>query len=229
MSTQAHWLLKSFHYCLLLIFISCKEHLSDDLKQKIFEESKFNNPITMDLPPESPQEKYQNILNNPVIEDNRAVLQVSSNEPSYRHNLFLKEIGFITVENLKQKTIGYWIGERENSFEFIFYTDKLRHYLETDNSRHKYGKLKIGQRILDKITSVKSEESVLYGTKISLQRIEFAYYIESLLKDFGYSTTEKFTGKVLLTKTPLDDTWNVQEIHLPDNDEYSILQQSRTP
>lgn len=125
--------MKFFIAASLFLFVSCTESLTDDEKKITFEQSEFNQSIAIDLPSESSKERYQKIIDNPVLYTRGAILKVGSgNESSYRHNSLLKELDFISMEDLKQKEVSDRGIETEEAYEFIFYTDKLRQYMSNE-------------------------------------------------------------------------------------------------
>jgi hypothetical protein len=207
--------------CIICCFSSCNS-IPSEIKRIVFETSEFKNPISLDFPQESSRERYQNILNNPVVVDDsflpKATLHIrTNNELNQSHIAFLIKKGFIHVEKPLQKIIDRF-GEKERQYEFIFYSDKFNLYKKNILGN----KLQIGKRVFSSLIDVASDKIIYYGTEVKMKKIAFMYKIRSTIEELK-SPSENYKGIAIVIKSPTSGSWTLYALDLNDDGPYSII------
>lgn len=209
----------------LVIISSCKTKtkLSKEEETIVFESQKFKEPITIDLPFNSEQDNYLNIVANPTIVDNSFIptvtFEVTTDKAlknqNQAHVNFLELRNMINVRRPQQTTVNRF-GEKTIEYDFVFYTERISEFdsllIKRNKSNYNCNLFKLGRRQLMSIETVKKVKD----SQTPKKEIVFTYKI---IPTYKYLTIPEraFKGVAIIAKQQNSQEYSLENISWGDN------------
>lgn len=216
------WLI--FLSVIIFLLISLKTEgqasLPPEIHKIFFEESKFKDPIYLEIPVESSLKEYNNISQNPLILEAgipSVNISIGKGVEDYDPCLlsFLVKKGYAKIESLVQTTRNYSYGDRIKEHYFLFYSDTFRKDIKYYSDGNSTGNgatikpyIKLAKRQLISIDYKNRYEDSPLGLKRTFFSILFTYRFVNFSTKLP-SVNATFKGKAKAYLDPDDGTWKI--------------------
>jgi TonB family protein len=212
----------AFLLLLLLFLLSLtsfgQSSVPPEIKKIMFETSRFNNPIWLNLPVESSRAEFQNISQNTDVNEEgipaaRYVTGEKIEDADKCLLRFLVDNNFAVIQSLTQTTHNKY-DVNSKKYYFIFYSEDFKRKTELSNEEDFYGniqsllRIKAAHRQIVSIDYKNQYEDAPFGMKRKFYSIVFSYKLVNDLP--GFQSIEKvFKGKGKAFLDPDDGTWKI--------------------
>ncbi|MCB9272692.1 MAG: FKBP-type peptidyl-prolyl cis-trans isomerase [Lewinellaceae bacterium] len=208
------FLLFPFH--LLTVQSNGQSSLPKEVNKVFFQTSEFNQPIWLELPPESSITYYQDISQNPDIYETGLpglTIEIGKGIEDYDKHLlsFLVENSYAKIETKIQTIHNSRYGNSQKVHHFLFYSGDFKKSIQY-HKVNDFGQytmrpfVKLAHRQLVSIDYQNQYEDAPFGMKRTFFAITFSYKLINDLPNFP-SITKTLSGRGKIFRDPDDGTW----------------------
>lgn len=195
--------------------------LPEEIKRLVFEESRFAQPIVLELPVDdlASRERLEHRL--PQRGRRLALTPIISTDGFRNINKYV--LSYLVDNELAQVESHFvqWTYS-ENEYHFLLYTPTFTGLPDTDNVSERYPfrpvlELPIGRRVMESIDYTNTYEQAIMGVSLDIWAIRFTYSLVTTtsLPKFP-EVTQSFEGRARAYLDPDDGQWKLDQLELED-------------